>query len=388
MLTFGDRKKIINALDHCLALVLLEGKSIDDAVALYPQFADELREELEAAAWIQQAGQGLQPRQGFRAISRRRLMQHIKAAPQQRKGKPAYRPILRLAFTLLLVLGVALTSTGLAAASALPGELLYPLKISIEETRLRVNQDDGKEIQLRLRFAALRVSELQTLAQQAELETAAPALPNYHAHVTELTNVLGRIEKVDHSQAQHLAERSAEVLDSFLPVLSEIPGIPNSMHGDFELAIAQTRITLEQIRRAFNLEYEQETDEEPKAEVSPDASMLAGNTPTPTLEPSASATPILTAETPTPEASITSAETATPAETPTPVATETVLPTNTPPPLPPQAPTSPPAQAPTSPPAASDNNKNDSKDNDPTDGNAGKGNDDKGDKTTGKGKNK
>ncbi len=390
MLVFGKRKKIANALDHCLALVMLEGKSIDDAVALYPRFADELKNELEAAIWLQQTGQSMRPRPGFRVVSRRRLMHQIKATSPKSTGKFIYRPVLRLAFTLLLVLGVALTSTGLAAASSLPGESLYPVKLSIEETRLFVNQDDGREIQLRLRFASSRVGELQMLSQHDELEAASPALQNYQKQVAELGSALERVAATDLPRAQHLADQSAERLESLLSVLLEIrANVPDSVSGDFELVIEQTQTTLEQTQQ-FGREQNRNLDEEQQAGDSPEVFTLVENTPTPTAQPTASATPIVTEDTPTPEPSNTLAQSATPDETATSVATTATSPTqpaNTP---------APPAQAPTSPPAASDgNNKNDGKDNNPDDGNAGAGDDDKvqdnnkdGNKTTGQDKDK
>ena len=397
MLVFGKRKKIANALDHCLALVMLEGKSIDDAVALYPRFADELKNELEAAIWLQQTGQSMRPRQGFRVVSRRRLMYQIKTTSPKSTGKYIYRPVFRLAFTLLLVLGVALTSTGLAAASSLPGESLYPVKLSIEETRLFVNQDDGREIQLRLRFASSRVGELQMLSQHDELEAASPALQNYQKQVAELGSALERVAATDLPRAQHLADQSAEMLESLLGVLLEIrANVPDSVSGDFELVIEQTQTTLEQTQQ-FGREQNRNLDEEQQAGDFPEAFTLGENTTTSTEQPTASATPIVTEETPTPEASNTIEQSATPAETATDVATATspTQPTNTPPPSAPTSPP-PPAQAPTSPPAASEgNNKNDGKDNNPDDGNAGAGDDDKvqdnnkdGNKTTGQDKDK
>jgi len=282
MLVFGKRKKIANALDHCLALVMLEGKSVDDAVALYPKFADELKNELDAAIWLQQTGQSMRPRQGFRVVSRRRLMHQIKATPPKSTGKFIYRPVLRLAFTLLLVLGIALTSTGLVAASSLPGEALYPVKLSIEETRLFVNPDDGKEIQLRLHFASSRVSELHMLSQQDELEAASPALQNYQKHIAELGSALERVAAVDLPRAQQLAEQSSEVLASLLPALSELQGIQNSMQPNFDLAIEQTQTTLAKMRQVFNLDDEQESDEEQDSKESSEALMLVENTITPT----------------------------------------------------------------------------------------------------------
>ncbi|MBC8333203.1 MAG: hypothetical protein H8E28_14580 [Anaerolineae bacterium] len=317
-------------------------------------------------------------------------MHQIKATSPKSTGKFIYRPVLRLAFTLLLVLGVALTSTGLAAASSLPGESLYPVKLSIEETRLFVNQDDGREIQLRLRFASSRVGELQMLSQHDELEAASPALQNYQKQVAELGSALERVAATDLPRAQHLADQSAERLESLLSVLLEIrANVPDSVSGDFELVIEQTQTTLEQTQQ-FGREQNRNLDEEQQAGDSPEVFTLVENTPTPTAQPTASATPIVTEDTPTPEPSNTLAQSATPDETATSVATTATSPTqpaNTP---------APPAQAPTSPPAASDgNNKNDGKDNNPDDGNAGAGDDDKvqdnnkdGNKTTGQDKDK
>jgi hypothetical protein len=67
-----------------------------------------------------------------------------------------------MAFMLLLFLGL---SAGAVAASgdAIPGDLLYPLKLSVEATRIRIAADDGAREELDVRFAAQRRIEAQAL---------------------------------------------------------------------------------------------------------------------------------------------------------------------------------------------------------------------------------
>ena len=60
---------------------------------------------------------------------------------------------------LIIVLGFGFVGSVQAADQALPGEMLYMLDISIEETQLLLAFDDVDRVQLRLGFAAERLQE-------------------------------------------------------------------------------------------------------------------------------------------------------------------------------------------------------------------------------------
>ena len=82
-------KEFDEALQTCLDLIRGGRETIESVVALYPEFADELRAQLEIAAWLTSASSALDPRPGFVAASRSRLVSRI----QQESRPPVAVPL-------------------------------------------------------------------------------------------------------------------------------------------------------------------------------------------------------------------------------------------------------------------------------------------------------
>lgn len=81
-----------------------------------------------------------------------------------------------VALTLLALFYGGSVGAAFAAQDALPGEMLYPVKIASEDLRLGLARDPQTEIDLLLKFAAARVSEMNQLAARGMVpptETAA-----------------------------------------------------------------------------------------------------------------------------------------------------------------------------------------------------------------------
>src|SRR5512146_1233597 len=116
------------ALDDCLQRLASGKLSLGQCLARYPQYASELRPILETALRVQQ-GKNVRPSGAMRARTRARLAQHIERHPRQPRK---IRVVPRLAFALVSVaLALILVGTAFAQA-ALPGQVLYRLKLSTE----------------------------------------------------------------------------------------------------------------------------------------------------------------------------------------------------------------------------------------------------------------
>ncbi len=112
-------------LDECLTAIQSETASLDDCLARYPDYAQQLKLLLAAASTINHF-RNLEPTQKFRNQARSELMSHIRTHGQ--KPVPAYRFALILAS---LVIGFLTTGTALAQG-ALPGDRLYEWKLASE----------------------------------------------------------------------------------------------------------------------------------------------------------------------------------------------------------------------------------------------------------------
>jgi len=103
------------------------------------------------------------------------------------KLKPA--PILAM----LLIFFISSASVGAAFASqdALPGELLYPVKIVTEKIELAVTKDEIKKTELHLEFAGKRLDEVEQLIESDKDGTQIDnALSSYQKELNESRKIL------------------------------------------------------------------------------------------------------------------------------------------------------------------------------------------------------
>ncbi len=225
------KQEIIHAkaLQICLKMVLEEGKSIEEALTHFPDLADKLRVDLVTALWLNGQKYMFQSRSGFIHFSRSRTMHQIDSGKSKKiieKRKNLFiRPVYRYAFTLLLVFSILFSTTSLAFAGTLPGDTLYPVKLTWEETRLLLNQDVTKEIRLHLRFADNRIDEALRLVNRGNFDNLAEIFENYHQHTTDAYVPL--IELSGQDQAEELVDEFTNKVSEHILILhvlqSEIP---------------------------------------------------------------------------------------------------------------------------------------------------------------------
>ena len=138
-------KEFNEALQVCLDLIRGGRETIESAVARYPEFADELREQLEVATWLTSASSALDPRPGFVAASRRRLVSRIQQESQPPVPVPltfgerlqqflSTKQLVPVGFVLLIMLGLFVSGTVVSASrKAIPGDGLYSIKLTLEQ---------------------------------------------------------------------------------------------------------------------------------------------------------------------------------------------------------------------------------------------------------------
>jgi len=104
-------------------------------------------------------------------------------------GKLKPTPILAM----LLIFFISSASIGAAFASqdALPGELLYPVKIAAEKIELAVTKDEIKKTELHLEFAGKRLDEVEQLIESDKDGTQIDnALSSYQKELNESRKIL------------------------------------------------------------------------------------------------------------------------------------------------------------------------------------------------------
>jgi len=71
-----------------------------------------------------------------------------------------------LLIAVLLIGGIGATSV--AAKSAIPGDALYTLKMTVEKTQLKLSKEASTRAQLKISFAEERLQEIQKLVEEGK----------------------------------------------------------------------------------------------------------------------------------------------------------------------------------------------------------------------------
>ncbi len=165
-------KKLVDALENCLR-ALEKDETLDSALKRYPFLAERLRPLLESAQAARKVHQLPVP-QNAQTRGRARV---LSAAAQLREGRSPRR---RTGFawrvavaTLVAIAFIAVGGNDLltASASSLPGDILYPLKRTVEDTRLTFSSDPAQRQQLQEEFKQRRVQETETLIAEGRIES-------------------------------------------------------------------------------------------------------------------------------------------------------------------------------------------------------------------------
>ena len=146
------------ALSNCLDQVA-NGASLEQALALYPEYALELQPLLVTAGRLER-GREVRPSEGAKARVRDRLTGHMKSHPRHApRGASNFQ---RLAISFAVVLFAFFASGTAFAQRALPGEALYSWKRASENVWRAVTSDPlGTDLAIseRRAFEITRVRE-------------------------------------------------------------------------------------------------------------------------------------------------------------------------------------------------------------------------------------
>jgi hypothetical protein len=165
--------KMYDVLEICLQEIE-NGADINSVLAQYPDLADELRPILKASVAAKMMS-AAEPAPDVMRRGRAKLLQH---ASEMREAKSAPRKrvipfVQRLAIAFTMTVLFLTTGTGLvsASSSALPGENLYPVKLTWENVRLFFTFDHKSRQLLEHTFENERLHEINELLTEGRHET-------------------------------------------------------------------------------------------------------------------------------------------------------------------------------------------------------------------------
>jgi hypothetical protein len=115
---------------------------------------------------------------------------------QQTILKPQRRFAMVWIFIAITALSLGGIGTVSASNDALPGDLLYPVKIAAEDIQLLLNDDEG-DVDLLLDFMDERLQEMDALKEEENLEGIDLALESYQNHMEQMTNLMTKLQPDD-----------------------------------------------------------------------------------------------------------------------------------------------------------------------------------------------
>jgi hypothetical protein len=242
------RNQLADALAACLDSIERGERTVEECLGLYPEHREELASLLNTASRVRERA-AVSVRPGFRLTSRRRLLERLE--PHQpvwkrwflrRAGKDT-RPIhtrrLATLWMVILVLVVSLIGGGTAYASgsALPGDDLYSLKLSIEDARLFL-ADDAGDVSLSVQFAQNRAEEIRALVEADREEDLSLAVDLFSEQVVGATDSLTVLAQTDPDRAAQLGSLLDQTLSTHTEKLNSLLAtVPDVARPAIERAI-------------------------------------------------------------------------------------------------------------------------------------------------------
>ncbi len=321
--------KLADALQECL-LELEAGATVDECVARYPEYEDELRVLLETAGTIREAPR-VAPSLKFKQETRQRLLKlrppatselsrdgrvHDSTSPWwQRLGRVLgglrLRPALAGAVAALIFLVLLTGSVVSASGNSMPNSPLYPVKRLTEQVQLALTDDVVDEASLHLRFAERRIREAVAVPDKApalvtdyqqELASALAMMKSLHKQGLDPVQ-LERLVRDDLSQQRRTLESAKSAQ------------LPAPAYDEAVTALNNVETWLEDLRVESVVQDPSTPTAQPPSPTPTNSEPAAAATSTP--EPTATTTPV--PPTPTEPAAGILNQTVTPTQTPSPV---------------------------------------------------------------------
>jgi hypothetical protein len=242
------------SLEQCLQELMRTG-DLEASLERHSEHAEQLRPLLEVALETRRYYQVVPESPGGLATGRERL---LAAAAQQREqsgGRPSAGegvqaatrrgiklalPVRLLAVLLAVVVGIAALTGGLvwAAQDSLPGELLYPVKLAMEEARLALASTPAGKVDVALGLMDERGEELQALAAagrplpeetvtRMERQVEQALTQTAEAGDEEIEGLLAQVAERTRTQSQRLEQAQAQA--------------PEQAQAEFRRAVAVCR---------------------------------------------------------------------------------------------------------------------------------------------------
>lgn len=149
--------------------------------------------------------------------------------------------VIIIATLAILFGGAGLTNA--AAQSSIPGDALYPVKTTIERTRLSFSQDAGDRAQMKMDFAEKRLDEVAKLINEGRFSEIRMAVLAFESEINGAILELDSLSKVDPARAARLAQEITSALTRYAESLVTLAAVaPENVRDVVARALDTTQI--------------------------------------------------------------------------------------------------------------------------------------------------
>ena len=190
---------------------LLQGESVEQCLARYPEQAAELEPLLRVALAARKTSSAVEPRPEFKARVRHEVQSQLRSRVRKAepKGIPALRWIPRwaaVAACVALVFVFAAGGTVASFSNSVPGDTLYPVKTATEEVQLKLSFSGTAKAKLQAKFAERRAWEMARLAEKGRTAKLAALAAQFKAHLAQIEKLAAQIEATDTGDGERISE--------------------------------------------------------------------------------------------------------------------------------------------------------------------------------------
>ena len=137
------------------------------------------------------------------------------------KRKFAFSSVAAIMLVLVILFG-GVSATAYAAQSALPGDALYPVKTSLEQTRITLANDAYNQAQLHLQFAQRRLNEIKELLAQGRTNDIEFASSEFEYYIQEAMKASQIVLAADSERGAELNKLVSEALLEYAGALKSV----------------------------------------------------------------------------------------------------------------------------------------------------------------------
>ena len=170
-------------------------------------------------------------------LTNRNFNQREENSMSTKSQKFAFSTLIAIIIVLVLLFGGA-SATAYASQSALPGDALYPLKTSLEQTQVSLARDAYSQAQIYMQFAQKRLDEIGDLLQEGRYSDVQVASGEFEYHIQQAIVALQTVMDGDPERGAVLGQEiSQALLDYALTLKTVLVNIPDPVKPSIEKAL-------------------------------------------------------------------------------------------------------------------------------------------------------